>query len=171
MDGHDLTIRLAKRDDATMIAAMSRDLVEAGLGWHYRPTVVAKLIGDPETVTVVACNARLIVGFAILSLTDERAHLVLLAVRPEARRRGIAGRMLRWLLESAAIAGIASVHVELREANPAAIALYRSAGFTEAFRLPGYYRGRETAIRMVLALRSTISELPPWQPPTANRRR
>lgn len=163
-----ITMRLPNGTDATMIALMSREYVEAGLGWHYRPDVVAKLIGDPETVTVVACE-RLVMGFAILTLADERAHLVLLAVRPEARRRGIGGRMLRWVLESASIAGIASVHVELRESNAAAIALYRAAGFTEAFRLPGYYRGRETAIRMVLALRNANVPLPQWQPPAANR--
>ena len=167
----ELTLRPAKRGDAAIISLMSRDLVDAGLGWHYRPGVVSKLIGDPETIAVVACDARLVVGFAILAFADERAHLVLLAVRPAARRRGVAARMLRWLLDSAAVAGIASVHVELREANVAAIALYRSAGFTEAFRLPGYYRGRETAIRMVLALRRANAPLPNWQPPAANRRR
>lgn len=167
----ELTLRAATRSDAAIIALMSRDLVEAGLGWHYRPGVVSTLIGDPETAAVVACDGRLVAGFAILALADERAHLVLLAVRPSARRRGIGARMLRWLLESAAVAGTASVHVELREANAAAVALYRSAGFTEAFRLPGYYRGRETAIRMVLALRRTNAPLLQWQPPAANRRR
>jgi ribosomal-protein-alanine N-acetyltransferase len=171
MAERNLTIRLARQGDAATIAAMSRDLVEVGLGWHYKSAVIARLIGDPETITAVACDARGMAGFAILSLTNERAHLVLLAVRPEVRRRGIARRMLRWVLASAAVAGVASVHVELREANVAAIALYRSAGFTEAFRLPGYYRGRETAIRMVLVLRSLNPELPRWQPPAAERPR
>jgi ribosomal-protein-alanine N-acetyltransferase len=171
MAERDCTIRLAQRGDAATIAAMSRDFVEAGLGWHYKPAVIARLICDPETITIVACDARCIAGFSILSLASDRAHLVLLAVRPEARRRGIAGRMLRWVLASAAVAGVASVHVELREANAAAIALYRSAGFTEAFRLPGYYRGRETAIRMVLALRSSNQALPRWKPPAAKRPR
>jgi ribosomal protein S18 acetylase RimI-like enzyme len=57
-----------------------------------------------------------------------------------------------WLLESARVAGIASVHVELRMANAPAFAFYRAVGFTETIRIHGYYRGRETARRMIRML-------------------
>ena len=85
---------------------------------------------------------------------DERAHLVLLAVAPALRRRGIGRRMLAWLTESAQVAGVMSIHVELRAQNHAAHALYRTAGFAESLRIPGYYSGRETAVRMLRLLRS-----------------
>ncbi len=84
---------------------------------------------------------------------DERAHLVLLAVQPAHQRRGIGRRLLEWQLESALVAGLTSVHVELRASNAAAYAFYRSAGFAETFRVPGYYGGRETALRMIRLLR------------------
>ena len=80
-----------------------------------------------------------------MTFGDDRAHLVLLAVQPSHRRRGIARRLLTWLLDSAAIAGMASIHLELLEDNVAARAFYRSLGFTETLRLPGYYRGRKAA--------------------------
>jgi ribosomal protein S18 acetylase RimI-like enzyme len=57
-----------------------------------------------------------------------------------------------WLIESARVAGIASVHVELRMANASAFAFYRSVGFSETIRIRGYYRGRETARRMIRML-------------------
>ena len=88
----DITLRLARRPDVPTLAAMSRDLIETGLGWHYRPERVAKFLDDPETATVVACDRERTVGFAIMQLFDERAHLVLLAVRPSHQQRGIGRR-------------------------------------------------------------------------------
>ena len=155
----------ACRSDASAIAAMSRDFIEAGLGWQYRSERVRRLIDDPETVTLVARDGDPMIGFAVMTFGDERAHLVLLAVRPACQRRGIARQMARWLLASATTAGIASVHVELRAQNEAAYAFYRALGFAETLRLPGYYRGRETAIRMMRLLRVPGMTVASWQPP------
>ena len=149
----DITLRLARHGDEPTLAAMSRDLIETGLGWHYRPERIATLRADPETVTLVACDGGRIVGFAILRLGDERAHLVLVAVRPGHQQRGIGRRMAAWLVETAATAGVATLHVELREGNGGAYAFYRAMEFAETLRLPRYYRGRETAIRMMRLLR------------------
>ena len=63
--------------------------------------------------------------------------------------------MTEWLVETAVVAGIAAIDVELRAGNAAAFALYRATGFTETRRLPGYYGARETAIRMTRVLRQS----------------
>ena len=165
VSSQDITLQLACRGDAPAIASMSRDLIEAGLGWQYRTQRICELIDDPEAVTLVAREGEALTGFAIMSFGNERAHLVLLAVREGCRRRGIARRMTQWLIESAATAGIATVHVELRDQNRAAYALYRTLGFSETLRLPGYYRGREAAIRMLRLLRPPGLTLPRWSPP------
>jgi [ribosomal protein S18]-alanine N-acetyltransferase len=150
----DITLQFAERSDAAMLAVMSRDLIEDGLGWRYRTQSVRQLIADPETVTLVARGGVAVAGFGIMKFGDERAHLVLLAVGPDYRRRGIARRVIQWLVESAATAGVASIHVELRARNTGAYAFYRAIGFAETLRLPGYYSGRETAIRMLRMLRA-----------------
>ncbi len=150
----DITLQFADSSDATPLAAMSRDLVEAGLGWRYRARSVRDLIANPEAVTLVARNGESLAGFGIMNFGDERAHLVLLAVRPVYQRRGIARRIVEWLVASAATAGVASIHVELRARNSGAYAFYRAIGFAETLRLPGYYSGRETAIRMLRLLRA-----------------
>jgi ribosomal-protein-alanine N-acetyltransferase len=118
-------------------------------------------------VTLVARDGDLLMGFAIMSFGDEHAHLVLMAVRPAGRRRGIARRMTDWLLETAATAGVATIHLELRAQNEDARAFYRALGFTETLRLPGYYRGRETAVRMIRVLRppKIVPQPAPWRPP------
>jgi [ribosomal protein S18]-alanine N-acetyltransferase len=165
VSSRDITLRLACSGEAPTIASMSRDLIEAGLGWQYRSERIRALITDPETLTVVARDGERTTGFAIMSFGDERAHLVLLAVREACRRRGIARRMTQWLIESAATAGIVSIHVELRDQNRAAYAFYRAMSFAETLRLPGYYRGREAAIRMLRMLRPPELTLPRWNPP------
>jgi len=153
MNAQDITLQLADPEDAAVLAAMSRDLIESGLGWRYRTQSMRQLIAHAETVTLIARHGESVAGFGIMKYGDERAHLVLLAVRPDARRRGIARRLVEWLVTSAATAGVATIHVELRAGNAGAYALYRTLGFEETLRLPGYYAGRETAIRMLRLLR------------------
>lgn len=170
MSAMNIEVRLAREADARPIAVMSRDLIETGLGWSYPPHRVAALVSDRNTVSLVARSGEALAGFGIMSFGEEHAHLVLLAVRPAHRRRGVARRVLEWLLESAVTAGIVSVHVELRAHNRDAYAFYGALGFAETLRLAGYYRGRETAIRMLRLLRTTPSTPVHWQPPTLGAR-
>ena len=173
-----ITIRLAEPRDAQAIATMSRDFIESGLGWKYDATRVLRAMRDRETLAVVACEGAkgaaassrsAVAGFAIMELGDERAHLVLLAVRPSHRRLGIGQRMLDWLLDSARVAGMASIHLELRASNDAARRFYRAMGFYETVLVPGYYRSgegrKEGALRMLRVLRSPGPVPYTWRPP------
>jgi ribosomal-protein-alanine N-acetyltransferase len=185
-----ITIRLAEPRDAQAVALMSRDFIESGLGWKYDAPRVLKAIRDRDTLTIVACEggkpaaqprgavasaaARdAHAGFAIMELGEERAHLVLLAVRPSHRRQGIGQRLLEWLLESARVAGMASVHLELRAGNDAARRFYRAMGFYETVLVPGYYRGveggrKEGALRMLRVLRVPGPVPYTWRPPRSD---
>ena len=148
-----LTLKLAAPADAEPIAAMSRELIEAGLPWSWTPARVARNLVQRDTLVLTARDGERLAGFAIMQFGEERAHLSLLAVRPDYQRRGVARRMLEWLTESALTAGIASVHLELRETNLGARRFYLNQGFAEAARVPGYYRGAETAVRMLREIR------------------
>jgi len=170
MASRELPMVFASASDAHALAEMSRDLIEAGLGWEYRSARIARMIGDPDTVALVARDDPRVAGFAVMTFGDERAHLVLLAVRAGHQRQGIARSLLAWLADSAQTAGMVSMHVELRASNAAAFALYQSAGFVETLRVPGYYRGREAAVRMLRLLRSPCDALPTWRPPSFDRR-
>lgn len=173
MTAHAIALRPAAASDARAIAQMSRDLVESGLGWKYDPERVMRAIAHRETTTLVACEdgrrcaapGESMAGFSIMEFGDERAHLVLLAVSPTHRRHGIGRRMLEWLTDSALTAGMQSIHLELRAGNEAARAFYRAMGYTGTMLLPGYYRGRESALRMIRVLRAPGEATPHWQPP------
>lgn len=144
---------LATEADALAIARMSRDLIETGLGWSWTAARVLRSVRDPETVVLVAREARHIVGFAIMNFGEETAHLSLLAVQPSHRRRGVGRHLFEWLKRSALTAGIAVIKLELRAGNAQAQHFYRCLGFEEAGWTTGYYRHRETALRMALRLR------------------
>jgi ribosomal-protein-alanine N-acetyltransferase len=148
-----LTLRLAAPADAAPIAAMSRELIEAGLPWSWTPERVARNLARRDTLVLTARGAERLAGFAIMQFGEERAHLSLLAVRPDYQRLGLARRMLEWLTASALTAGIASVHLELRETNLGARRFYLEQDFAETARIPGYYRGVETAVHMLREIR------------------
>ena len=149
----EIILRLARTADASALAAMSRDFVEAGLAWRYVPGRIATLVGDAETTVLVATVDTGVQGFAAMQFGDEHAHLVLMCVRPAWRRRGIARRLLGWLTESARVAGVASIRLELRADNDSEHAFYRALGFGESAVVPGYYEGRVAARRMSCQLR------------------
>ena len=165
MNAKNITLRPGRAADAVRIAAMSRDLIETGLGWSWGPDRVARSIANKDTSTLLACERDRVVAFAIMYFGDEHAHLNLLAVRQSHQRLGIGKHMVEWLIESAYAAGIATIHLELRAANTAARSFYRSLAFTESAYIPGYYRGREMALRMVRVLRRPGMPLPAWSAP------
>lgn len=157
MDPHrTVLVRPARAHESRAMAELSRDLIEAGLGWRYTPARIAALIAEPQTVALVACDASSsqLQGFAVMQFGDEHAHLALLCVEPARQRRGIARRLVEWLLASARVAGIASVRLELRADNAAALAFYRALDFAEMQFVPDYYGPQVAARRMVLRLRT-----------------
>ncbi|HZT62276.1 MAG TPA: GNAT family N-acetyltransferase [Burkholderiales bacterium] len=165
MNAKNITLRPGRPADATRIAAMSRDLIETGLGWSWGPDRVSRSIANKDTSTLLACERDRVVAFAIMYFGDEHAHLNLLAVRPSHQRLGIGRHMVEWLVESAYAAGVATIHLELRASNYTARSFYRSLAFTESAYIPGYYRGREMALRMVRVLRRPGIPLPAWSAP------
>jgi [ribosomal protein S18]-alanine N-acetyltransferase len=140
-------IRLALPADAASIAAMSRDYIEDGLGWGWTPARVARSIGDRATNVALAECGTALAGFGIMKYRDDDAHLLLFAVRPEYRLRGIGSQLLAWLENTATTAGIELIFLETRTNNRAARAFYAARGYRELAKLPRYY-GAEDAVRI-----------------------
>ena len=87
------------------------------------------------------------VGFALSRrVADEEAELLLLAVAPEWRGRGLGRQLVATLLERCRKSGIETVFLEMREDNPAH-RFYAGLGFSNVGRRPNYYRGRDGVVR------------------------
>ncbi|MCC6847090.1 MAG: GNAT family N-acetyltransferase [Deltaproteobacteria bacterium] len=147
-----IVLSLARNADAVAIARMSRDLVEHGLDWAWTPPRVAASVRGRDALVVVARDdhdrADRIAGFAIMRFGDDDAHLDLLGVRPDCRRRGLGRALVAWAEAPAVLAGITDVFLEVRESNRDGRAFYERLGYRTLGRVGGYYQGREAAVRM-----------------------
>lgn len=155
-----IVLELARFADAGIIAMMSRALIEMGLRWTWTPQRVAREVRDRNTNVLVARAGPRIAGFAIMRYGDSRAHLNLLAVDPRFRRQGLGRRMIQWLEETALVAGIAEIGLEVRANNPGARRFYAALGYAETGMLHGYYCGVEAAVAMKRSL-ALSSAMPP----------
>ena len=129
---------------------MAHGEIEAGLGWTWDARRVGRAIRDPATEVVVAWRGERLAGFAIMSFADDTANLDLLGVHPSQRRQGVGRRLVTWLLDTCRGADIQRVSLQVRADNPGAQAFYTRLGFEVQETLPGYYRGRLDALRMVM---------------------
>lgn len=96
-----------------------------------------------------------IIGYGVLSLAADEAHVLNVCTAPEAQGRGHGRRMLHALLQIARGRGAQRVFLEVRPSNAHAIALYHDEGFNEIGRRPRYYPakdGREDALVMAMEL-------------------
>jgi ribosomal-protein-alanine N-acetyltransferase len=148
MTRSELSIRLARLAEAGEIAAMSRALIEHGLRWSWRPERVAASIRNRNVHVLVARMDERTAGFAIMRYGDDEARLDLLAVAPSYRHMGVGRRLLEWLDKCVVVAGISRIFLEVRADNRGAQAFYERMGYRKLAYLPGYYQGREAAIRM-----------------------
>jgi len=146
-----LDLGTARLSEAARIAEMSRRWIEQGLTWRYRPHSIAGWIRHSETSVVVARAAGSVIGFAVMEFhfDAQRAHLVLLAVEPAYRRRGVGAALFRWLEKVACLGGIERIRLELRADNEEARAFYERLEFRATELRRGYYNGEQDAINMV----------------------
>jgi [ribosomal protein S18]-alanine N-acetyltransferase len=96
-----------------------------------------------------------IIGYAVLSVAADEAHVLNVCTSPDVQGRGHGRRLLRALLQLARGRGAHRVFLEVRPSNASAIALYHTEGFNEIGRRPRYYPardGREDALVMALEL-------------------
>jgi len=146
-------IRLAHPDDAAVIAAMSRDYIELGLGWSWTPCRVLRSIADRSCNVAVLAEPDGLIGFGIMRYDDEIAHLALLAVRPQYRNQGLGRRLMVWLESPAVVAGIGTIRLEARADNPEAIGFYKRCGYRTSGVVTGYYEGMMDAVQLEKSLR------------------
>lgn len=147
-------IRLARASDCVDIAEMSRRNIEQGLNWRWKPSKILRLIRNPEASVIVLGDSAL-EGFAAMEFHPVYAHLNLLAVAPEKRRKGCGKALLTWLEESARVAGLNYISLEVRRDNPGAISFYESRGYRLEKIKSGYYGGTVDACAMAHQLIST----------------
>jgi len=145
-------LALARLADAPVIAQLSHTLIETGLSWSWVPQRIAASVRQPETNVLVARVEERIAGFGIMRYGAEAAHLDLFAVDRAWQGQGLGRRLLEWLERPARVAGLARILLEVRADNAGARAFYERLGYRRLALVPGYYPGREDALRLERSL-------------------
>jgi len=89
---------------------------------------------------VVAERGSAVVGFACTWHVVDEAHLLRVAVAPDARGGGIGAALLARVFADANAGACVQVDLEVARRNAAALALYARAGFVEVGVRPRYYQ-------------------------------
>lgn len=103
----------------------------------------------------VAHRIGVLVGYGVLMIGADEAHLLNLSVAPRWQRRGVGTELTHFFMQIAREHKAAKIYLEVRPSNAAARALYAANGFAEIGVRRDYYPaldGRENAIVMERAL-------------------
>lgn len=114
------------------------------------------ILAMPGVWLTIAMVDREAAGFALSRGVADEAELLLLAVRPARRRRGVGTALLRAMLAHAQATGVAHVHLEVREGNEA-VKLYQTTGFAKVGERRNYYRGASGQTFNALTYRRDIT--------------
>jgi GNAT superfamily N-acetyltransferase len=106
------------------------------------PSATPKEMWTPHgTFLVISHEGGALAGGGVKPLGDDLAEIKRMYVRPEARGRGMARRLLGELEQAARELGYDRIRLDTGPSQPHAEALYRSAGYVEI----GDYNGNPAA--------------------------
>jgi [ribosomal protein S18]-alanine N-acetyltransferase len=105
-----------------------------------RETIVWELQNSDVTrVYLLRDDAGAVLAFCVCWVIFDELHINTLAVKPAARRAGLATFLMRGVMGEAAAAGARRATLEVRASNTAALGLYARLGFHVAAKRPSYY--------------------------------
>ena len=110
---------------------------------------------DSGYVCLVMEQANQIVGYTVLMMVLDEAHLLNISVDKTYQGKGWGRYLLVHMMDVGREKGGLNMFLEVRPSNHAALGLYESMGFNEMGVRPGYYpahNGREDAVLMGMAL-------------------
>lgn len=146
------TIRPARPGDIDALFAVNAKAATAALpgDWFQDPALA---VDERRLLLVAEATGGRVDGFCLATLVLDEASLLLIALMPRARGRGLGRTLLQALLDALATRGVNRCLLEVRETNTPALALYRACGFVRDGCRRAYYPGiaqaqREDAILM-----------------------
>lgn len=118
----------------------------------------SRALTGKSAVLLVYEEGGTVLGYSLIRIRGRQAHLESIAVDPDARRLGV-GRALLQASEQAVLErGGLHMRLEMREDNPAALALYQSLGYKKHGTWLEYYEDESDALRLRKTLGVTGGE-------------
>lgn len=120
-------------------------------GESWTSSQCAGLLPLPGVWLTIARTGDQVIGFSLSRFVVGEAELLLLGVRPRARRRGVGKSLLDHFIAASLARGAVRLHLEVRDGNDA-LQLYFAAGFAVVGRRRSYYKGRDDMLYDALSL-------------------
>ncbi|QDX27393.1 ribosomal-protein-alanine N-acetyltransferase [Sphingomonas suaedae] len=128
--------------DLPHVNAIMAEAFDPRFGEAWTPSQCLGMLALPGVWFVIAWIDNQPAGFALARTVLDEGELLLLAIRPTMRRRGIGTALLRTIVTQACDRGARFLHLEVRSNNDA-VRLYRSEGFQKIGERRDYYRGKD----------------------------
>lgn len=128
-----MNLRRAGAEDAGLLAAIHGTAFPPHEAWSAQ--TMRTLVTLPGVTALLAEDF----GCLLLRQAADEAEVLTLAVRPEARRRGVAAALMETGLVLLAAGGARRLLLEVAAENAAALALYGGLGFARAGERRDYY--------------------------------
>jgi len=145
--------------DLPAVMAVMEAAFDPSFGEGWTASQCAGLLPLPGVWLSVARAGDEAVGFALARAIAGEAELLLLAVRPDAQRRGVGKSLLNHFFRSALTRDADRFHLEVRDGN-GAISLYTRFGFSIVGRRRNYYKGHDGQQYDALSLAKTGDSSP-----------
>jgi len=135
---HSESLREFRASDAREVARWPSSLDEvrrwAGSdpGWPVDVSVFGRWHADPDVRPYIICDGEELIGYGEVWIDEpeQEVELARIIVSQDQRGRGVGRRLVRLLLDRAALAGLPDAFVRVAPENGAAIGCYRGAGFS-----------------------------------------
>lgn len=148
------TIRIATARVGDVAAAMR--VMEAAFnpvyGEAWSTAQLLTLFALPSARVAIAWDGERACGFSAARMAGPESELLLLAVDPADRGRGIGKQLMDDWQTWASEQGAEDYFLEMRADNDA-VYLYERAGFSECGRRAAYYRGQDGVMRDAITMR------------------
>lgn len=131
--------------DLPLLAALHARCFTAAWDQDWPAASFAEILAMPGAGGWLISDGEEPQGFILTRQVLDEMEIILIGIDPVYRRRGIAGRLLDFMLNEASRAGVKTIFLEQAAPNEAAQALYLGRGFQPVGRRNGYYRNRAGA--------------------------
>jgi ribosomal-protein-alanine N-acetyltransferase len=136
----ELRLASATREDLDAVMAVMQCSFDPAFGEAWTRAQCAGILPMSGVELTVAWEGERAAGFTLARSVLDEAELLLIAVVPSARGKGVGSALIRHFIKSNAKRGIHYLHLEVRDGNPA-FDMYARHSFRVHGRRTNYYKG------------------------------
>ncbi|WP_321323631.1 ribosomal protein S18-alanine N-acetyltransferase [uncultured Parasphingorhabdus sp.] len=149
-------IRLGNLDDLGDVMHVMEHAFPKTYGEGWNTHQCRSMLSLPNAKLLIAECKNIICGFLISRQAADEEELLMIAVAPECRSKGVGYHLLEHMLRLSVNNGVNAVFLEMREDNPAKI-LYSKFGFQKIGVRKAYYTGPDMQKFDAVTYKTTLS--------------